>query len=207
MDYGKLKREAEQALTGRWGLAAGTYFVYLLVTLPLQFIPKIGGIFALFLTAPMVVGLARFALNIAQGQEARLDDIFSGFKQYTRALGTMFLSGLYIFLWFLCLIVPGIIAAFSYSQIYFILTDDDTLSVEEVLAKSKKMMDGYKMDLFILQLSFIGWALLCVLTLGIGFFFLAPYVQVSLANFYLLVKANYEAENGVVVSTDIPVVS
>ena len=89
-----------------------------------------------------------------------------------------------IFLWFLLLIVPGIVAALSYSMTFYILADEPDINAKEALEKSKIMMDGHKMDLFLLGLSFIGWALLCILTLGIGLLWLIPYMNVSAAKFY-----------------------
>jgi uncharacterized membrane protein len=87
-------------------------------------------------------------------------------------------------LWALLLIVPGIVAAISYSMTFFILAEDSSLTPMEAINKSKQMMDGYKLKYFYLCLKFIGWALLCCLTLGIGFLWLIPYIQVSTAKFY-----------------------
>ena len=100
------------------------------------------------------------------------------------------LVGIYTILWLLLLIIPGIIAAISYSQTFFILADDNTLRPSEAIDKSKKMMDGYKLKYFYLCLRFLGLALLCVLTLGIGFLWLIPYMYVTCAKFYEDVKGN-----------------
>jgi uncharacterized membrane protein len=91
----------------------------------------------------------------------------------------------------LLLIVPGIIAAISYSQTFYILADDPGMDAISAIDKSKKMMRGYKWKYFCLGLRFIGWALLCILTLGIGLFWLDTYMQTSFAKFYDDVKANY----------------
>jgi uncharacterized membrane protein len=97
---------------------------------------------------------------------------------------------LFILLWTLLLIIPGIIAAISYSMTFYILADDNSIGAMDAIDKSKKMMDGYKWKCFCLGLRFLGWALLCILTLGIGFLWLMPYMQVSMAKFYDDVKAN-----------------
>jgi uncharacterized membrane protein len=97
---------------------------------------------------------------------------------------------LFILLWTLLLIIPGIIAAISYSMTFYILADDNSIGAMDAIDKSKKMMDGYKWKYFCLGLRFLGWALLCILTLGIGFLWLMPYMQVSMAKFYDDVKAN-----------------
>jgi uncharacterized membrane protein len=193
MDSSKIKNDAKNALAGRWGVAVVTCLIYIVVSLP-QAIPKVGTIFLLLLSGPLTVGLARFSLNIAENREARTNDVFYGFKQYGRSLGAMLLMYLYIFLWFLLLIIPGIIAAYAYAMVPYLLADDESIGIEDALARSKKMMDGYKLDLFVLQLSFIGWAILCIFTAGIGYLWLTPWMHVSTANFYLLVKADWDAK-------------
>ena len=91
---------------------------------------------------------------------------------------------LYVLLWTLLLIIPGIIAALGYSMTYYILADDPLLKPQDALKKSKTMMNGHKTKLFYLCLRFFLLALLCILTLGIGFFWLIPYVHVTMAKFY-----------------------
>jgi uncharacterized membrane protein len=82
------------------------------------------------------------------------------------------------------LIIPGIIAALSYSMTFYILADDQEIKAEDALRKSKMMTEGYKLKLFYLGLRFLLLAFLCVLTLGIGFFFLIPFIHVTMAKFY-----------------------
>lgn len=197
MDYSRIKEEARAALSGKWGTAIGIYLIFLLITVPVQFVPKIGGLIGLLCAGPFTVGFSRFSLNVIRNEEAVLEDLFFGFKQFGRSFGAMFLVNVFVLLWALLLIIPGIIAAYSYSMVPYILADDEHIDVIEALAKSKKMMNGYKADLFVLQISFIGWAILCLLTLGIGFLWLGPWQHVSTAKFYLEVKANWEAQTGI----------
>jgi uncharacterized membrane protein len=82
------------------------------------------------------------------------------------------------------LIVPGIIAAFRYSMAFYILKDHPEISPMEAIRRSKEMMVGQKWRYFVLNLSFIGWALLCILTLGIGFLWMHPYISVTNSHFY-----------------------
>ena len=89
-----------------------------------------------------------------------------------------------VFLWSLLLVVPGIIKGYAYSQAFYLLNDNKKLGYKEALEESEKMMDGHKWELFVLQLSFIGWSLLAVLTCGIGFLWLTPYMNTTLANYY-----------------------
>ena len=99
---------------------------------------------------------------------------------------------IYIFLWSLLLIIPGIIAAYSYSLTFYLLIDEPELSAEAAIQKSIKIMEGNKWKLFLLHLRFFGWFMLCVLTLGIGLLWLIPYVQISFVHFYEDVKRDFE---------------
>ena len=117
------------------------------------------------------------------------DTLFDGYKDYGRILGTVLLVQIYTFLWSLLLIVPGIIKACSYAMTPFILRDHPELSFNAAIEKSMAMMEGNKMKYFLLCLSFIGWGILCVLTLGIGTLFLSPYMNTSFAAFYNDLKA------------------
>jgi len=185
----ELMAEARESLSGNWGLAIGTFLVYGIIISSLQFIPVVGSVLALFIAGPMLVGVSMFSLSLSRGENARLEQIFEGFKNYGTVLGAYLLMVLFIFLWMLLLIIPGIIAAIAYSQTFYILAEDDAISSMDALKKSKEMMDGYKWKYFCLGLRFIGWVLLCILTLGIGFLWLSPYIQISYAKFYEDIKA------------------
>jgi len=185
-----LMQKARESLKGKWGLAIGTFVVYILITIALQKIPIIGPIASLIVSGPLALGLAIFSLSISRNQDAKLEQIFQGFNNFGTALGASLLISLFIILWMLLLIIPGIIASISYSMTFYILADDNSISAMDAIDKSKKMMDGYKWKYFCLGLRFFGWALLCVLTLGIGFLWLVPYMQISIAKFYDDVKAN-----------------
>lgn len=184
----ELMVEARESLSGNWGLAIGTFLVYGILISSLQFIPVIGSVLALFIAGPMLVGVSMFSLSLSRGENARLEQIFEGFKNYGTVLGAYLLMVLFIFLWALLLIIPGIIAGLAYSQTFYILAEDDTIGSMDALRKSKEMMNGYKWKYFCLGLRFIGWALLCILTLGIGFLWLSPYIQISYAKFYEDIK-------------------
>jgi uncharacterized membrane protein len=98
----------------------------------------------------------------------------------------------YTLLWTLLFIIPGIIKSLSYAMTPFVLRDNPEMKNNEAIELSMKMMDGHKGDLFWLYLTFIGWGILCIFTFGIGYFWFAPYVQASTAQFYEEVKADYE---------------
>ena len=184
----ELMAEARASLSGNWGLAVGTFLVYTIIVGTLQVIPVVGSVIGLFIAGPMLVGISMFSLSLSRGENARLEQIFEGFKNYGTVLGAYLLMVVLILLWMLLLIIPGIIAAIAYSQTFYILAEDDAISSMDALKKSKEMMDGYKWKYFCLGLRFIGWALLCILTLGIGFLWLSPYIQISYAKFYEDIK-------------------
>lgn len=188
-----LMKQAREALTGKWGLAIGTFVVYFLIggaTGSLRVnLRGFGSIVSLLISGSLAVGMSIFSLSISRNKEAKLEQIFYGFKRFGRSLAAYLLMVLFTLLWALLFIIPGIIAAISYSQTFYILADDETITAREAVKKSKKMMYGYKWKYFCLGWRFIGWALLSILTLGIGFLWLAPYVNISRAKFYDDVKA------------------
>ena len=179
--------QAREALAGRWGLAVGTYIVFMLI-IAVSGVVVVG---PLLIGGAFTLGISTFALAIARKEEAKLEMIFSGFNNFGKTLGLFLLFILFVFLWSLLLIIPGYIAAISYAQAFFIMSDDPNIGAMEAINKSKKMMYGYKWKYFCLGLRFIGWILLGVLTAGIGFFFIVPYLQISFAKFYEDVKANF----------------
>lgn len=130
------------------------------------------------------LGYARFLLKQHDGKELDFNDLFSQFDRFGTGFAQDFLRTLYTFLWSLLLIVPGIIAALSYAMTPFILEEHPELTASEAIARSKALMDGHKMDLFILNLTFLGWDILCALTANIGNLFLNPYKNAAYAVFY-----------------------
>lgn len=181
---------ARESLKDKWGLAIGTFLIYILITGAAGSVGASGSIISLIISGPFALGAATFSLSISRGKEASVEQIFQGFNRFTTALGAYLLMILFVLLWMLLLIIPGIIAALSYSMTFYILSDDVTIKAEDALKKSKAMMDGYKLKLFYLDLRFFLLALLCILTLGIGFLWLIPYVNITMAKFYDDIKIN-----------------
>jgi uncharacterized membrane protein len=111
-----------------------------------------------------------------------------------------FMTGLFIFLWTLLFIIPGIIAAYRYSMTSYILLENPDMPVMDAIRRSKEMMDGNKGRLFCLDISFIGWWLLCILTCGLGFLWLYPYMNAATVAFYNEVSGKnyyrYQSQNG-----------
>ena len=130
------------------------------------------------------LGYARFNLSLIDGETPDLGALFSYFPWFKTAFCARFLVGLYIFLWSLLLIIPGICATYSYAMTSYILAENPDLTAREAIARSKEMMYGHRWDLFWLYLTFIGWSILAALTLGIGYLWLNPYIEASVAAFY-----------------------
>ena len=130
------------------------------------------------------LGYAQYLLNQHDHKGPQFNDLFSKFDYFGAGFCQAFLRNLYVFLWSLLLIVPGIVAQYSYAMTPFIMAEHPELTASEAIRASKKMMNGNKWALFCLQLSFFGWVLLCGLTLNIGNIFLNPYMNAAYAAFY-----------------------
>lgn len=140
------------------------------------------------------VGYSRFNLALIDLGEGRsIGTLFSGFKMLKTALLTRLLQTLFISLWSMLFLIPGIIASYRYAMTGFILAENPDYSPRMALDESKRMMRGNKWRLFCLDMSFIGWHILCICTLGIGYIWLTPYIQASYAAFYrdLLTPTSY----------------
>lgn len=129
-------------------------------------------------------GLVAFFLKLARKEEARFEDLFGGFRYFGKTFLLNLLTTIFTILWFLLLIIPGFVAILRYSMAYYILNDNPGIDALEAIRRSKEMMYGHKTRLFSLWFSFLGWFIVGILTFGIGFLYLFPYYNASLANFY-----------------------
>ncbi len=134
------------------------------------------------------LGYCRFNKNLINGTNPQFSDLFSQFNMFGKAFGLRIVTSIFIFLWTLLLIIPGIVASYRYSMAFYIMNDNPSIDIMEAIRQSKALMQGNKGRLFCLHLSFIGWALLSILSCGIGFLWLAPYISASEAAFYLEVS-------------------
>ncbi len=191
-----LMQQAWADLSGKWGTAALATLIYLAITAGLQVIKIVGPIATLIIGGPMALGYVTYMLSVSRKKETDLGQIFDGFKNFGTALAAYLLMALFVFLWMLLLIVPGIVAALAYSQTFFIIADDKDISPMDAIRKSTQMMYGYKWKLFCLGLRFIGWVLLSMLTLGILLLWVYPYIYVSFAKFYDDIKDSVETGQG-----------
>ena len=192
----ELRPEARVALTDKWVMGAVTTLVFGAVSGAASYIPVVGTI---LVALPMMYGYSIVLLSVMRGGEMNIGGLFDGFNDFGRIVGTKLLQVIYTFLWTLLLVIPGIIKNYSYAMTDFILKDQPELANNAAIEKSMAMMDGNKMKLFLLDLSFIGWAILCLFTFGIGFLFLQPYVQSAHAAFYEDLKAQTVVEEEVII--------
>lgn len=141
------------------------------------------------------VGYARFNLELVNREEQKLESMFAYFQYWKTTAVTKFLKGLYILLWSLLFVVPGIIASYSYAMTGYILAEHPELTADEALIRSKEMMEGNRFRLFCLQISFIGWSILCMFTFGIGNLWLIPYRQAATTVFYREISGTERLES------------
>lgn len=184
------KNRALANLDKAWAPAAIATLIFYVVTLAITYSIEFGigseySLLATLITLPLSYGILVLFLDFARGDKIENSKLFDGYKYgFQRIFTTGLLQLIYTVLWYLLLIIPGIIKSYSYSMTYYILKDNPELKNNAAIEKSMQMMDGHKMDLFLLHLSFIGWAILCLLTMGIGFIFLIPYIYTAQAHFY-----------------------
>ncbi len=129
-------------------------------------------------------GYAKFNLNLIDGENAEVNDLFKYFKHWSNMVLANLLRSVYIFLWSLLCFIPGFIASYTYSMVPYIMAENPELTAKEACERSKQLMDGNRMRLFCLTFSFIGWAILCAFTCGLGNLVLAPYIEAAIADFY-----------------------
>lgn len=200
----ELKEKAKLILKNNWGQAISVVLLYGLIcfggelvvsilinalNLSENLISCLSSIVNVVIQALFLLGTSSFYLKLSRKEEVTYKELFSKTDMFLVALLALILMGIFETLWALLLIVPGIIAAISYSQTQYILVDNKELNAYDAIKKSKELMKGHKMDYFVLLLSFTGWAILATLTLGIGYLWLIPYMEVTLANFYDSIKA------------------
>lgn len=175
----ELKKQAKEIISQNyWSVIGATFLACLIYEAVLWF-----GSFTALLVSPIMCGLTLFYISLAEGDQMSIGDMFSeGFTgtYYLRRVGGVALRMLYTFLWGLLLVIPGIVKSYSYALVPYILARYPQIEAPEAIRKSMQYMNGYKADLFMLHLSFIGWTLLSGLTFGVvGIFFVVPYISIT----------------------------
>ena len=200
------KNRALSALENKWGNFVLITFVYGLIIGITQVLSgdkdspailHLIGLVLFILALPLTWGFQTLFLGAVRGGEATAKDMFEGYNKelFSRVLTTTLLYYVYVFLWSLLLLIPGCIKAYSYAMTPYILKDNPEMKNNAAIEESMRMMDGHKLELFMLDLSFIGWAILSILTCCIGFLWLVPYMNMARVNFYEdLKKASVEVK-------------
>ena len=200
------KNRALSALENKWGNFVLITFVYGFIIGITQILSgdkdspailHLIGLVLFILALPLTWGYQTLFLGAVRGGEATAKDMFEGYNKelFSRVLTTTLLYYVYVFLWSLLLLIPGCIKSYSYAMTPYILKDNPEMKNNAAIEESMRMMDGHKLELFLLDLSFIGWAILSILTCCIGFLWLVPYMSMARVNFYEdLKKASVEVK-------------
>ena len=177
------RMQAAELLKGKYGLAIAIMFIYGLISAVL-----LGtGIGSILLAGAFGVGLSFCYLNLLRTGNWKIGDLFcclSGNFNFSGTIGLYVRTAVRVLLWSLLAFVPGVIAAYRYAMAPYIMADNPQMTGKEAIEASKVMMDGKKGKLFCLQLSYIGWILLSVLTCGILYLWVEPRMHAAEAAFY-----------------------
>ena len=196
MENNQIMKEAQESLKGKWGISIAACLIAGVITIMITILGGYlinedwgGNLLSLFVTPPIGVGLALFFLNIHSGNKLEIRTIFNPFKEvWLNSVLAYFMMIVIIIIGSILFIIPGIIAFLMFSQVFYIIAEDNKIDPYNALVKSKKMMDGNKWKLFKIILRILLLAIVCILTLGIGFIWLAPYQNAVYAKFYNLLK-------------------
>lgn len=155
------------------------------------------GIAELLLVGPLAVGVVSIFVSLVRGKnEIFIEDLFNGFKiNFGRNFLIALLTGIFTILWSLLFIIPGLVKSYSYSMAYYVANDHPEYDWRTCVKESMRLTRGHKMDLFILDLSFIGWYIVGALCLGIGTLWVAPYHTAAKINYYEAIAAQNGAAN------------
>ena len=203
MENSKIMKEAYASLKGKWVLAIGGNLLFAIISMAVALVGwgTVGADWGANLTSlifapPLTIGMTIFSLNISRDNKPEIDDLFIPFKtSWVKAILAYFMMGVLVAVGFILLIIPGIIAALMFSQVFFIMGEDKEIGAYDALVKSMNMMKGYKWKFFRIGLRLFGLAILCIVTLGIGFIWLLPYQNVVYAKFYDDIKDNPSFKN------------
>ena len=182
----ELKKQALELLKGnrtKLALAVLMYFAAVLACGILSLI-WLGTVLQYILLPPFIVGLHICFLKLIRNKTVKTSDMLDGIGMMRGSIALYFVNSLLLALWSLLLIVPGWIKGYSYALSYHVLIDNPDMTQSEAREESIRLMEGNKMRLFLLDLSFIGWHLLSLLTGGLLYLWVIPYIQTTFALFY-----------------------
>lgn len=167
-----------------FGAVAAAAFGFVLIAM------VVGVLFSVFVSNPVTVGKCRYFMESRVGN-APFSSLFSAFGDpaYRNVVKVMFMKNLFIFLWSLLFVIPGIYKAYQYRMVDYLMAENPYMTYQRALELSRQMTDGEKFNIFILELSFFGWLFLGALACGIGVFFVNPYIEATFAELYAALRA------------------
>lgn len=180
-----LKANAKENLRGNWGIAILVLLISYALTMAATGVMIVG---SLIVMGTLETGVALVFLKLSYREPAEVKDLFQPFQNFVNTFFAGLLVNLFTFLWSLLFLIPGIIKAIAYSQTYYILCDHPEYTGTEAIRASREMMRGHKGEYFVLQLSFLGWFLLSSLTFGLLLFYVIPYYQSTMTEYYRYLK-------------------
>ena len=174
----------DRAVLPYFGAVAAAAFGFVLIAM------VVGVLFSVFVSNPVTVGKCRYFMESRVGN-APFSSLFSAFGDpaYRNVVKVMFMKNLFIFLWSLLFVIPGIYKAYQYRMVDYLMAENPYMTYQRALELSRQMTDGEKFNIFILELSFFGWLFLGALACGIGVFFVNPYIEATFAELYAALRA------------------
>lgn len=200
----EIRALARRGLEGKWstavlvtllqGVIMGVPVFIISFLFESAFSESIAQLYALLVGAPLNLGLIMVMLKLFRDQKTSAGEIFNGFERLFKAVGLYLMIYIFVFLWTLLLVIPGIIAAYRYSMAFYIMADNPDKPIMQCIDESKMIMNGNKGKLFLLELSFIGWIFLVGITFGIAALWVAPYTAMAEVVMYELITGKLRVE-------------
>lgn len=186
----ELKELAKSQINGNLFILFICYLIVGIMAFVINEIPNfvLGLLGTLLITPVLSFNIYAIYLSLTHGQKPAVGDLFQNTHIWGKIVVLNLLMSIYILLWTLLFIIPGIVKGYSYSMAFYILIENPDMSAPEAITASKEMMVGHKLDYLVLQLSFILWILLCIITFGIATIYVGPYILATNANFYNSIK-------------------
>jgi len=183
-----LMRESREKLNQHWLIAAFICFIYgLLLGVPSE-LNTYGNFLSLLLAGPLQLGMSIYFLNIYYNKPASVENLIDGFKPLLKVLLLYFAISIMTLIGLIFFVIPGITIAIGLSMSYYIFIEEQELTIEEILKKSWNLTQGYKMEILILHLRFVPWYLVGIICFFVGIFFIIPWHQLTLVNYYDYLK-------------------
>lgn len=187
----QMMRQAKISFNGLWGTAVLGTLIYLLICCVASSISKVSlilSIVPLLVSGPLSYGYYLYIVKLVGTRNGDLNTLFACFNRFVDTMAAGIICSILTVIGLCLLIVPGVIIALGLSMTWFIMLDNPNISGVDALRESWRMMDGHKMDLFLLVVRFIGWILLVCITCGIAALWVEPYMVGAYLNFYRQLK-------------------